>query len=141
MLKRYSSTSAELGCLVVSPQYRRQGTGDAMLGFRCEIRFAGGVLGLGDWASTRTLLWDRMPDGPLRELVARAYSKRGGARVGRAADFGGRTVLFSRLVFHLESPAGIVFPKVAGPEGASPSLARVSRLARSVAAAPSNWSQ
>ena len=75
------------------------------------------MLGLGDWASTRTLLWDRMPDGPFRELIERAYSKRGGARVGRAADFGGRTVLFSRLVFHLESPAGIVFPKVAGPEG------------------------
>ena len=28
MLRRYSQTSAELGCLVVSPQYRRQGTGD-----------------------------------------------------------------------------------------------------------------
>ena len=24
MLKRYSATSAEMGCLVVSPQYRRQ---------------------------------------------------------------------------------------------------------------------
>jgi amino-acid N-acetyltransferase len=28
MLRRYSQTSAELGCLVVSPQYRRQGTGE-----------------------------------------------------------------------------------------------------------------
>ena len=56
MLRRYSSTSAELGCLVVSPQYRRQGTGDALLGFLERTAVAAGVAQLFA-LSTNTMQW------------------------------------------------------------------------------------
>ena len=56
MLKRYSATSAEMGCLVVSPQYRRQGTGDAMLGFMERTAVAAGVTNL-FVLSTVTMQW------------------------------------------------------------------------------------
>lgn len=56
MLKRYSETSAELGCLVVSPQYRRQGTGDAMLGFLERTAVAAGVQQIFA-LSTHTMQW------------------------------------------------------------------------------------
>lgn len=56
MLRRYSETSAELGCLVVSPQYRRQGTGDAMLGFLERTAVAAGVSQLFA-LSTNTMQW------------------------------------------------------------------------------------
>lgn len=65
-----------------------------------------------DWNTVKTLLWDRHPDGPFKELIERAYS--GGAPLSRASR---DTVVYERLIFHLESPAGIVFPKVAGPRG------------------------
>lgn len=67
-----------------------------------------------DWRRTRTLLWDRHPDGPFIDLITRAFS--GVGPLGRAHDLPG-PVVFDRVVFHLESPAGIVFPKVAGPRG------------------------
>ncbi len=54
--RRYSETSAELGCLVVSPQYRRQGTGDAMLGFLERTAVAAGVSQLFA-LSTNTMQW------------------------------------------------------------------------------------
>lgn len=56
MLRRYSQTSAELGCLVVSPQYRRQGTGDALLGFLERTAVAAGVAQL-FVLSTNTMQW------------------------------------------------------------------------------------
>mmetsp|Transcript_37126 Transcript_37126/g.94161 ORF Transcript_37126/g.94161 Transcript_37126/m.94161 type:complete len:456 (+) Transcript_37126:1-1368(+) len=56
MLRRYSQTSAELGCLVVSPQYRRQGTGDALLGFLERTAVAAGVEQL-FVLSTNTMQW------------------------------------------------------------------------------------
>jgi N-acetylglutamate synthase-like GNAT family acetyltransferase len=37
MLKRYAPDCAELGCLVVSPRYRKEGRGDSMLSF-LEVR-------------------------------------------------------------------------------------------------------
>ena len=43
MLKRYSPTCAELGCLVVSASYRKQGRGDAMLSFVERTAIAAGV--------------------------------------------------------------------------------------------------
>ena len=55
-LKRYSSEHAELGCLVVAPGYRRQGCGDAMLGFLERTAVAAGlrhVFAL----STHTMQW------------------------------------------------------------------------------------
>ena len=54
--RRYSETSAELGCLVVSPQYRRQGTGDAMLGFLERTAVAAGVQQVFA-LSTHTMQW------------------------------------------------------------------------------------
>jgi hypothetical protein len=34
----------------------------------------------------------------------------------RASDFANKVVLFKHLVFHLESPAGLIFPRVANPD-------------------------
>ncbi|KAJ8604087.1 hypothetical protein CTAYLR_001728 [Chrysophaeum taylorii] len=73
----------------------------------------GVVLGI-DWRETQTVLWDRHPDGPFEELIRSSFSR---GRLKRAADYPRGPVRFRRLVFHLESPAGIVFPKVAGPKG------------------------
>ena len=55
-LKRYSSTHAEIGCLVVASQYRRQGCGDAMLGFLERTAAAAGVEKLFA-LSTHTMQW------------------------------------------------------------------------------------
>ena len=42
-LKRFSETHAEIGCFCVSPTYRRQGCGDAMLSFVERTAAAAGV--------------------------------------------------------------------------------------------------
>jgi N-acetylglutamate synthase-like GNAT family acetyltransferase len=55
-LKRYSDTHAEVGCLVVNDQYRRQGCGDAMLGFLERTAAAAGVERLFA-LSTHTMQW------------------------------------------------------------------------------------
>ena len=55
-LKRYSKTHAELGCLVVEPQYRRQGCGDAMLGFIERTAVSAGIDSLFA-LSTVTMQW------------------------------------------------------------------------------------
>ena len=55
-LKRYADTQAELGCLVVAPQYRRQGCGDAMLGYMERTAVAAGVTNL-FVLSTVTMQW------------------------------------------------------------------------------------
>ena len=55
-LKRYSATHAELACLVVAPSYRRQGCGDAMLGFMERTAVAAGVNNLFA-LSTHTMQW------------------------------------------------------------------------------------
>ena len=56
MLKRFSPTSAELGCLVVDPAYRKQGRGDAMLSFIERTAIAAGVTEIFA-LSTRTMQW------------------------------------------------------------------------------------
>lgn len=61
---------------------------------------------------TQVMVFDKNPAGPFWELIESAYSKNYAPK--RAKDYGGKVVQFSRLVFHLESPAGIVFPKVSG---------------------------
>ena len=68
-----------------------------------------------DWSATRTLLWDGHGDGPFKELIQRSFSPT--YQLQRPSDYKGKKVKFPRLIFHLESPAGIVFPKVAGPKG------------------------
>ena len=67
MLKRYSPTSAELGCLVVDPAYRKQGRGDAMLSFIERTAIAAGVTEIFA-LSTRTMQWCvRQPPTPVPE--------------------------------------------------------------------------
>ena len=56
-------------------------------------------------------LFDRHFDGPFFDLIQAAFSPR--RPLKRIGDYGGGVVKFERLVWHLESPAGIVFPKVA----------------------------
>ena len=63
----------------------------------------------------QTVLFDRMPDGPFFSLIEKTFSPK--TPLKRAADYEGKKVLFEELMIHLESPAGIVFPKVAGPKG------------------------
>jgi amino-acid N-acetyltransferase len=73
MLKRYSPTSAELGCLVVDPAYRKQGRGDAMLSFIERTAIAAGVTEIFA-LSTRTMQWfaERgFKNVPLEELPER----------------------------------------------------------------------
>jgi len=61
----------------------------------------------------KVVLFDKHLDGPYVELIQKAFSP--SHPVGRHQQYKGRTVLFKRLVFHLESPAGLIFPKVALP--------------------------
>jgi protein O-GlcNAc transferase len=63
----------------------------------------------------QTVLFDRMPDGPFASLIERTFSPKN--KLKRSQDYAGKKVVFDELIFHLESPAGIVFPKVAGPKG------------------------
>jgi hypothetical protein len=58
----------------------------------------------------QVMLFDRHSDGPYVELLQRAFS--GGRPPIRKEKYGNGKVLFRKLVFHLESPAGLIFPKV-----------------------------
>ena len=60
------------------------------------------------------ILFDKNPDGPFVELIRNGFS---GEDLKRSRDFGTDTVTFKEIVWHLESPAGIVFPKVADKSG------------------------
>lgn len=58
----------------------------------------------------KILLFDRHPDGPYRDFLQRVYTPK--HTIGRPGDYKTKVVLFHRLVFHLESPAALIFPKV-----------------------------
>jgi len=60
-------------------------------------------------SSANVILFDLMPDGPYKEMIEKAY---GGGKTKRKEDYNAGKVLFRNLVFHLESPAGIIFPKI-----------------------------
>lgn len=62
----------------------------------------------------QVLLMDRFSDGPYIDLIRRALSP--AHPVIRHSEHRGKTVLFRRLVFHLESPAALIFPEVAIPD-------------------------
>lgn len=66
--------------------------------------------------STDIVLFDKNPDGPFFELIQNAFTTPS-SPLKRAKDFKGETVTFKKVVWHLESPAGIVFPKVADNSG------------------------
>ncbi|KAJ1438330.1 hypothetical protein B484DRAFT_477201 [Ochromonadaceae sp. CCMP2298] len=61
----------------------------------------------------QVLLLDKYADGPYRELIEKAFSP--AHPVLRHTHYKG-PVLFRRLIFHLESPAGLIFPKVSRPD-------------------------
>jgi hypothetical protein len=56
------------------------------------------------------MLFDKFNDGPYKELLEKAFSPSYPLR--RHQDYKNKKVLFKRLIFHLESPAGLIFPKV-----------------------------
>jgi len=62
----------------------------------------------------QVVLFDKHTDGPYYDLIHRAYGPN--HPILRHTDFNNKKVLFKRLVFHLESPAGLIFPKVANPD-------------------------
>ena len=62
----------------------------------------------------QVLLLDNHPDGPYMELIKKAFSPN--YPVLRASEYKNELVLFRHVVFHLESPAGVIFPKVANPD-------------------------
>ncbi|CAE7543467.1 Eogt [Symbiodinium microadriaticum] len=62
----------------------------------------------------QVMLFDKHTDGPYYDLIRRAYSPR--HELLRHGHFQKKKVMFKRLIFHLESPAGLIFPKVANPD-------------------------
>jgi len=71
------------------------------------------ILGL-DFHNLQVVLFDKHTDGPFYDLIGTAFSS--SHPLKRPKDYQG-VVVFRRLVWHLESPAGIVFPKTGGPTG------------------------
>jgi len=70
------------------------------------------ILGISP-SEQQVILFDRNTDGPYMELINKAYSHK--HPVIRHTHYSGK-VMFKRLVFHLESPAGLIFPKVSRPD-------------------------
>lgn len=62
----------------------------------------------------QVMLFDQHPDGPYMELIKSAFSPN--FEIIRNSHYGNKKVLFSHLIFHLESPAGLIFPKVSRPD-------------------------
>jgi len=97
MLKRYSKTSAELGCLVVSKRYRQQGNGDAMLAFIERTALQAGVRTLFA-LSTHTMQWfiERgFTEGSLEQLPParqRLYNAARGSKIYLKTLTGSRSV-------------------------------------------------
>lgn len=72
------------------------------------------ILGL-DFEELQVVLFDKHFDGPFYDLISTAFSPN--HKLKRIGDYRNKVVKFEHLVWHLESPAGIVFPKVGGPTG------------------------
>jgi hypothetical protein len=61
----------------------------------------------------QVMLFDKHPEGPYKDLIKKAFSPN--HPVIRHTDYKNK-VLFKKLIFHLESPAGLIFPKVSRPD-------------------------
>lgn len=61
----------------------------------------------------QVMLFDKHSDGPYFDLIQTAFSRH---PVIRHGHYNRKTILFRQLIFHLESPAGLIFPKVANPD-------------------------
>ena len=69
------------------------------------------MIGLGISAQEmQVMLFDRHPNGPYMELIKKAFSPN--HNIIRHEHFRGKIVRFKKLIFHLESPAGLIFPRV-----------------------------
>ena len=66
-----------------------------------------------DFQDQQVMLFDRHKDGPYTELISKTFSN--SRELIRPEHYGKKKVLFKKLIFHLESPAGLIFPKVARP--------------------------
>ena len=64
-------------------------------------------------SEVQIMLFDRHADGPYKSFLQRVFSPN--HEVIRASHYQGRKVMFRTLVFHLESPAALIFPKVHRP--------------------------
>lgn len=60
--------------------------------------------------NTHSVCMCRFADGPYAELIKKAFSP--SHPLTRPTTYRNGVVMFKRLVFHLESPAGLIFPKV-----------------------------
>ena len=67
-----------------------------------------------DFSTTQVMLFDKHLDGPFHEMIKTVYSP--AHDLIRQQHYEGKKVMFERLIFHLESPAGLIFPKVARPD-------------------------
>lgn len=72
------------------------------------------ALGLSRDDGMQIALFDLHPDGPYSQFLTQVYAPK--HPIIRAANFGDKKILFRRLIFHLESPAGLIFPKVTLPD-------------------------
>ena len=71
------------------------------------------ILNMQDSSSQQVMLFDKHMDGPYTELISKVFA--GGRDLIRPSNYSKKKVLFKKVVFHLESPAGLIFPKVARP--------------------------
>ena len=105
-LKRYSSTHAELGCLVVAPSYRRQGCGDAMLVFLERTAIAAGIETLFA-LSTHTMQWfmergfHECPLDALPERRIAIYDRKRGSKIYSKALKDSRSLDAEELFFRM----------------------------------------
>ncbi len=62
------------------------------------------------------LIMDKMQSNPYRELLQRAFAPTHG--VHRHLKYAEKKVMFKKLIFHLESPASLIFPETStiGPQ-------------------------
>lgn len=67
-----------------------------------------------DTSTQQVVLFDKFSNGPYIELIQKAYSPNN--PVKRHTHYAGKKVRFKKLIFHLESNAGLIFPKVANPD-------------------------
>jgi hypothetical protein len=66
-----------------------------------------------DISKQQVMLFDNFPNGPYEDLIKSAFSPN--FPLLRHKDYLSKTMLFKKLVFHLESPAALIFPEITKP--------------------------
>lgn len=69
-----------------------------------------------DVSEQQVLIMDKMPNTQYTELLHRAFAPQHG--VHRHHKYAGQKVMFKKMIFHLESPASLIFPETStmGPQ-------------------------